>query len=182
MRRQLVLAAGTAATALALGTAASASAATTVDTTTTFTVSGGGLAITAPATKALGTGAAADTIGGQMGDVTVTDSRAALGGTWTGSVSSSDFTNTTVTGAAVIAKANLSYWSGPATASTGTAVTTPGQANAGAAVTLATPRTAYSASATTGNNSTTWQPTLSLALPAQAIAGNYTGTITHSVA
>jgi hypothetical protein len=32
-----------------------------------------------------------------------------------------------------------------------------------------------------GNNSVTWNPTVLITLPAQAVAGKYTGTITHSV-
>jgi hypothetical protein len=35
--------------------------------------------------------------------------------------------------------------------------------------------------ATTGNNFATWNPTVSITLPAQAVAGTYSGTITHSV-
>jgi hypothetical protein len=33
-----------------------------------------------------------------------------------------------------------------------------------------------------GNNTTTWNPTLIVTIPSTAVAGTYTGTVTHSVA
>ena len=155
--------------------------ASAADTTATFTVSGGALSIAAPASKALGSGAIAGTVAAvQLGDVTVTDARGALAGAWTATVSSTDF-STTGEGAPAIAKANADYWSGAATTS-GTATFLPGQLLAANKVTLAAARTAYSASAIVGNNSATWNPTMSVTIPAAAVAGSYTGTITHSVA
>jgi len=176
MRRAVVFVAATASIALALGTATSASAA---DTTTTFTLAGGALSITAPASKALGSGAAGGTISALLGAVQVTDARAALGASWTATVSSTDFTDVA---ADSVLKANVTYWSGAATASTGTVTAVPGQLLAANAVTLASSRTAFSATLTVGNNSETWNPTLTVNAPAQAIAGAYSGTVTHSVA
>jgi hypothetical protein len=61
-------------------------------------------------------------------------------------------------------------------------VRVPGQATALLAQSLSASRTAFSASATVGNNTTTWNPTLVVTLPSDAVAGLYSGTVTHSVA
>jgi hypothetical protein len=82
----------------------------------TFTVTAGALNITVPASVNLGSGAAATSLTGQMGPVTVTD------------------------------------------------------------------RTAFTLTLGVGNNSFTWNPSLIVAIPAAAVAGLYTGTVTHSVA
>ena len=152
------------------------------DTTATFTVTAGALSILPPAAAALGAaapGATATPVA--FGPVVVTDLRAALNGAWTATVSSGDFT-TTGEGAPTVGKANVSYWSGPSIAPTGTATRTAGQAAAENAVTLAATRTAFTASGVTGVGTTTWNPTVSVAIPGSAVAGAYTGTITHSVA
>ena len=57
---------------------------------------------------------------------------------------------------------------------------TTGQATAANAVVLSSPATAFTLGV--GNNSATWDPTLIVAVPAAAVAGIYTGTVTHSVA
>jgi hypothetical protein len=153
------------------------------DTTTTFTLAAGSLSISAPVSKDLGTGSTgAGTLSAQLGAVTVTDTRGALLGTWTASVSSTDFTTGGATANETVAKGQVTYWSGTATASSGTAVFTPGQATSGNAQALSASRTAYSAAAIVGNNSATWNPTLTVNVPAAAVAGTYSGTITHSVA
>ena len=51
----------------------------------------------------------------------------------------------------------------------------------GNAQTLDTPRTAFSHTGT-GSNSATFAPTMIFAVPAPAVAGTYTGTVTHSLA
>ena len=167
------------------GMAGLAGPAHAADTTATFTITAaGGLAVTAPESKALGSAASGATslAGVQLGAVAVTDSRGALLGTWTASVTSSDFTTGAASENETIGKANASYWSGAATASSGTAVFLPGQAADLNKVTMDVSRTAFSASAIVGNNSATWNPTVSMAIPATAVAGSYSGTITHSVA
>jgi hypothetical protein len=159
-----------------------AAAPTTGDTTVTFTVTAGALSITVPASVDLGSGAAGTQITGNMGPVTVTDARAALVATWTATVSSTDFTTGGGTPAETISKANVSYWSGPATSTTGTGVFTPGQLTALLAQSLSVPRTAFTLTAGVGDNSATWNPGLIVNVPAAAVAGTYTGTVTHSVA
>ena len=153
------------------------------DTTTTFTLAGGALSISAPGSADLGSASTgASQLSAQLGTVTVTDARGALGATWTATVASTDFTTGAASSNETVGKASVSYWSGAATGSTGTAARVPGQPLAANAVTLAASRSAFSASATVGNNTTSWNPTVIVTLPSSAIAGVYTATITHSVA
>jgi hypothetical protein len=169
--------------ALVLGTAILSLPAHADDTTTTFTLSAGPLAISVPASASLGsmaTGTAS--LSAQLGAVTVSDTRGALGEDWTATVSSTDYTTGGATADETIANDDVSYWSGAATAATGVAVRLPGQLLAANAQSLSTSRTAFSASATLGNNSTTWNPTLVVTIPSDAVAGTYSGTVTHSVA
>lgn len=157
---------------------------TTCPTTVTFTVSAGeGLEITVPDGPAsIGTGDPGTQVEGQMGAVTVTDDRAALTATWVASVSATDFTTGGGTAAETIPNTAISYWSGAATATTGTGTFVPGQTNAASAVVLDQTRTAFSKTTGSGNNSATWNPTIEIDVPAQAVVGTYTGTVSHSVA
>lgn len=154
-----------------------ARAATSADTTVTFTVSAGELAITAPDALDLGTAAPGGTVTNQLESVTVVDSRGLAAATWTATVAATDFT---VAGNTIV-NDNATYWSGPSTASDPTTGFTPGQATAANAVALDQTRTAFSFSGS-GGNTVTWAPTLSVTIPLTAVAGTYTGTLTHSVA
>lgn len=183
--RNRVAAAAFAATALAATSAVlvPANADTTGDTTTTFTLTAGLLAITAPGSKDLGSGATGtSTLSAQLGAVSLTDARGALLGSWTTSVSSTDFTTGGATANETIAKANADYWSGAATATSGVGTFTPGQLLSLNKVTLGASRTAFSAAVVVGNNTATFNPTVIINVPAAAVAGDYTGTITHSIA
>jgi hypothetical protein len=157
--------------------AAPAETGPSVDTTTTFAVTSGTLTITAPDSAELGSGAPGTTISGSLGTVTVTDNRALLAATWTASASSTDFTTGTTTGAETIPVADVSYTVGDVNVSaTGTTPT----------VTDLTPMTVLAqpvvAGGGVGDNTATWTPTINVAVPATAVTGTYTGTITHSVA
>ena len=168
------------ATGMALaGFAAPAQAA---DTTTTFTLTVGGLAVSAPTSQVLGSVAtgAATTASVALGTVSVADGRGALLGSWTASVASTTFTTGAASTNETIASVNVKYLSGLATSTTGTGVFLPGQA--AIAVGLGTSTTAFSASAVVGNNTAAWNPTVNVAIPSASVAGTYTGTITHSVA
>lgn len=119
----------------------------------------------------------------RLGTVTVTSD--APISSWTASVSSTNCT--TGTGSAAyqrVARASLSYWSGPATATTGLlSVVSPGQATAANALTLGASRTAFSATtASLGTSSVSWRPTITVTIPTNVIVGTYTCTVTHSVA
>jgi hypothetical protein len=179
MRKQLVALAiaGTAAAGLFAAPAAQAA-----DTSTTFVLSSaGGLSISVPASTALSAGTAtnAGTLSAQLGAVSVTDARGGLLGAWTASVTTTDFTTGTATADETIANDNVSYTAGAATATTGVGVFTPGQL---VPASLADPVTAFAGTALIGNNSATWNPTITITIPASAVTGTYAGTITHSAA
>ncbi len=114
-----------------------------------------------------------------MGTVTVEDNRTGSSAVaWTATVSSTSFTKPGFT----IGNSNVKYWSGPATAVSGPGTFVPGQPTAAQAVTLNTTRTAFSRTGNPGNSIASWNPTLIITIPFTAVAGTYTGTITHSVA
>ena len=165
------------------GIAGPAQAATTGNTTATFTITAGALAITVPAsTVALATGTVntgAASASGQLGAVTVADSRGALLNSWTTTVSSTTFVlpGASPTADETVAVNQIAYSSGAATASSGLGVFVPSTLANGAL-----PGTAGSHTALAGNSSTTWNPTLTFTLLSSQVAGTYTGTITHSVA
>ncbi|MEU7852165.1 hypothetical protein [Nonomuraea sp. NPDC049141] len=158
---------------------------TTCPTTVTFTVTAeDGLKVSVPDSKLIGDGAGGQQITAVLGPVTVTDERAALVATWVSSVDASagGFTTGGGTPAETIPNTDVLYWSGTASATTGTGTFVPGQVNAAAAQSLNVSRTAYSKVTGSGDNSCTWTPWLVINLPAQAVAGTYTGTVNHSVA
>lgn len=178
--RKAIVVAGTVGVCLfALGPAASAA---TAGTDATFTVEAGGLAITVPtSTVALNTGTiatGASSATGPLGPVTVTDTRGAMGATWITTWSSTTFLTGTGSANEAVAFDHIFYASGAATATSGTGTFAPltntpmSAAPAGRTVSWA---------AGMGNNSTTWNPTLSFNLLSTQVAGTYTGTITHSV-
>ena len=145
-------------------------------TPVSFEVTGGGLTISAPtgANVDLGSRLAsnvAGTISGQLGAVTVSDLR---GGptTWTASVISTAFTPTA--GPAVPAT-SVSYDTGVVTPS-GPVMPIGGPfSNLTGVVTVVT-------GTSTGPSSASWNPLISIAIPANLAPGTYTATVTHSVA
>jgi hypothetical protein len=153
------------------------------DTNTTFTVSGGSLTLSAPASAALGTGAMGATLSVLLGTTTVSDQRGALVAAWTATASASTFTTGGGTAPETIANSSVDYCSGAATASTGAGTFTPGQATCPAdVVTLAASRTAFTLTGGSGANTASWNPTVRVRIPATAVAGAYSGTVTQSVA
>jgi hypothetical protein len=167
---------------LALGTFVLAPPVGAAETIATFTVLGGGLAVTVPiSTIALQTGdvyTGTSTAVGQLGPVTVTDLRGNTPATWIAEFASTPFTTGTATAPnETVALPSISYASGPAT-STGVGTFVP-MATAAMSAAPAGRTVAWTAGA--GVNSATWNPTLTFALLAAQSAGTYTGTITHSV-
>jgi hypothetical protein len=145
------------------------------DTTVTFTVTSGALSMTAPATANLGTGAPGTTINGNLGTVTVTDDRALLTAAWTTTASASDWTTGTATPAETIPATDVGYNPGSVT-TTGTITAT------GTPITLAgTAAPVVTGTAGVGDNTASWNPALAVAVPAAAVGGIYTGTLTQSV-
>ena len=145
------------------------------DTTVTFTVSGGSLSLTAPTSVDLGTNGPGTTLTGSLGVVTVTDNRAAVDATWTAVASASDWTTGGGTPAETIPATDAGYDPGSIT-TTGTVTAT------GTPITLAgTPAPVVTGTAINGSNTASWNPAISVAVPASAVAGIYAGTITQSV-
>ena len=164
--------------------ASPAAAAPTDDTVVTFDVAAGTLDVLAPGTANLGSGAPGTNISGSLGPVTVTDSRASADASWTSNVTTTVFQTGGGTPPETILPSEVDYWSGPATATTGTGTFTPGQATLAAAQPLSsvTPLIAFTHLGGTGNNTATWSPRLVVHVPLDSEAGTYTGTVTHSFA
>ncbi|MEU4604934.1 hypothetical protein AB0F43_18285 [Kribbella sp. NPDC023972] len=171
------LLAGAAGGALLLSVTLPAAAETAADSPATLTVTGGVLALTAP-TASANLGSRANTVGGgtisgPLGTVQVSDARSAAAGTgWVASVISTAFTPTT--GPAIPAT-GIGYTVGAIT-KVGTATYTandPGVIVASSSVVTAT--------AITGDNSATWNPTINVTVPGGMAPAVYSGTITHSV-
>ena len=147
----------------------------TAATPASFTLTTGTLSISAPTLSvSLGSevaSALATTMSGQLGSVTVTDQR---GGTttWTASVISTAFTPTA--GPADPAS-NVSYAAGALTDSATVVATAVNVTDLTGVSTVVT-------GASTGISTTTWDPTISVIVPADFAPGVYTATITHSVA
>ncbi|MEV0597224.1 hypothetical protein [Nonomuraea cavernae] len=142
---------------------------------------GQSLSITVPDLVLLGARVAGTVFNGVMGTVTVIDARPG-NRNWTATVTSTNFTTGSGTGPQTISRGNVSYWSGPTTSQTGGGTRLPGQLTAADAVSLSVSRTAFRASKPQGTSTTSWRPTLVITIPSSAVAGSYTGVITHSVA
>jgi hypothetical protein len=162
---------------LALGLAALGAPSAGAGTPATITIQGGALSITVPTDAGnLGTRAntvSAGTISGPLGQVQVSDARSAAAGSgWVTSVISTAFTPPA---GPAIAPSAISYTAGPIT-KVGTATYTandPFDLTGVAAVVTAT--------GITGDNSATWNPTITVTVPGGMAAGIYSATITHSV-
>ena len=175
-RRSLVVV-GVAVGTLLVGGAMPASADTVGTTAATVTVQGGVLSIAVSNNAGnLGTefGAAGGTISGSLGQVQVNDARGApAGSTWVASVISTPFTAAL---AAPIPASSVSYTAGPIS-QTGIATYT-----ANNPTNLSNTVAAVTATGITGDNVATWNPTITVVLPAGTTVGTYSALITHSVA
>jgi hypothetical protein len=169
MRYALLIVGSLAALSAALAVPASA------DTPATFTLTAGGLSISSPTSSvSLGSHAVSNgssIITGSLGTVTVSDQRGGVT-TWTASVISTAFTPTA--GPADPAS-NVSYGAGTITASATVVATAVAAADLTGVSTIVT-------GASAGISSATWNPTISVLVPANYAPGTYTATITHSVA
>jgi hypothetical protein len=149
-------------------------AATTGPTPVTVEITGGGLAISVPAAADLGTTAAspsAQTVTGSLGLVVVSDLRGGILG-WVATVGSTSFTGSA---GGTISAGTMTYTPGTAVV-VGIATVTPISLTA-----MTTPGTVQTATAVTGVNTATWNPSIGVLIPAGAVAGTYSATITHSV-
>ncbi len=141
----------------------------------------GELSISAPETADLGSAGLGGAVSGNLGPVTVTDERLLSEPTWTATVVATNFVTSGVP-VHTIPNTNASYWSGPATATSGIGTFTSGQPTSADAEIINVERTAFTLTDGVGNNSATWDPVVSVQIPLTAVAGVYTGTITFSVA
>ncbi len=148
------------------------------DTPVTLEVSGGSLSITVTVDQSsVSLGAAtpgASTASVNLGDVIVTDTRAGVVG-WTATVTASDATGVVSGVTYSIPKANITY-----TAPTGSKAGTSSVATA-AAETMAAGIDVKIATGVTGNNTATWNPSVVVAIPTDALSAAYTAIFTHSV-
>lgn len=147
------------------------------------------LSLTCPDSADLGEGTPGSSASGSIGPCTVDDSRTSGAGTWTVTVASTNFTYTGVTPNYVIPATAATYTIPPGsiTGVTGTAPNNP--ASGGLTFTAAgsgppgNPVTVLTGEPPT--YTVTWNPTLTIAIPASAAittgTGVYTGTITTSV-
>jgi hypothetical protein len=144
------------------------------DTTASFTLTAGALSISAPSsTVSLGSqvaSTAATTISGALGAVTVSDQRGGVT-TWTASVISTAFTPSA--GPADPAS-NVSYAAGT--------ITQAGVVATGVAAPNLTGVSTVVTGSSAGISTASWNPTISVIVPANFAPGVYTATITHSVA
>ena len=188
MRKPLVLAV---ATVMSVGLAAlvpaTASAAGSGDTASTFTLTGNasGLSIAVPDGSTTPVDLGSTTTGSAslthaLGNVTVTDTRGSLAATWTVTGSTTNFVTGGSTANETVAKANVGYYAGAGTAQAGQlgAFTPVGTALTPVPLAAATPVGAW---AGVGNNTVSFNPTVTFTLLPSQIAGTYSGTITHSV-
>jgi hypothetical protein len=145
------------------------------DTPATFTLTAGGLSISAPTgsvslgSEMVSTGST--TVSGQLGVVTVSDQRGGVT-TWTASVIATAFTPTAGPADPAI---NVSYAAGTVAASATVVPTAVPESNLTGVSTVMT-------GASTGVSTASWNPTISVMVPADFAPGVYSATITHSVA
>jgi hypothetical protein len=177
MLSKLIVTAVVAGSALGASAALPSSAVAAGNTTATVTIVGGALLISVPpAAGSLGSRANtvnAGSVSGSLGPVQVTDARlAAAGSGWVASVISTAFTPPS---GPALAASLVSYSAGTIT-KVGTATYT---ANDPGDLTAVVP--AVTATGITGDNSATWNPTITVTIPGGTIAGVYSATITHSV-
>ena len=144
--------------------------------TVTVTVVGGVLSMTAPASASLGSADPGGTINANLGTVQVTDNRG-FGGDWTATVAATAFTTGSGTPAETISVRRVTYGINALSQTTGPATFT--------FVPLTrlnvTPQAIVSVTNVTGNTTATWNPLINVSVPATAVGGLYTATITHSV-
>jgi hypothetical protein len=176
MRRSVLAMSLAAGVACAVPLSTSATAATSGDTPVTLEVVNGELSIEVPNGPVdLGSvpvSTSAQTVSAQLGNVVVTDGR---GGTadWNVTAHGVDFTGPQ--NISVSAPGSSTY-NAPAATTTGTVTVTSHDLSP-----IYPPGVVQAATGVSGINTATWNPTISIQVPANTLAGNYSSTITHSV-
>jgi hypothetical protein len=158
------------------GVLALAAPAFAADTPVTVEITGGDLSISVPGSADLGTataGSEQQDITGNLGDVLVSDQRASILG-WTASAFSSNFTGE-ADGNQVLSASTVAYAAGSAVV-VGRATVTATDLTA-----MDTESPVQTASDAVGVNTASWNPTITVPVPADVVADTYGATITHSV-
>ena len=160
-----------------LAFAAPASAATVAETPITVAVAAGSLDITAPGAgptlEPLVADLDAQNVAFELGAVEVIDGRALVDAAWTVSVTVADFT---IPGTLEVdlAAPNSAYTSTVVATTPDYVVTPTVLANLSATAVV-------QSGAGTGINQSSWIPTITVVIPANATAGAYSSSVTHSV-
>lgn len=182
--------------AILVGLAVAAAPAGADTTSATFTLTGGGLSLSVPTnpTVSLSTGLAIGSpqVAGALNPTTVTDQRGSLLASWKVQVTGSDFvtgaSTTETTDDYTIPKAAADMYIDVTALTdllpTGGMVVT-SAALAASKANLAAPATPADAptliaGTTAGNGSITYTPSLSVTIPAEAIAGTYSGSVVQT--
>ncbi len=146
-------------------------------TSVSFTVVGAALSVSVPASADLGTGSPGAAVGPvPLGNVTVTDDRAAAGAVWSVAVSATDFTAHTNSGLARIRAYLAVYSPGRLTVTHGGAILRERNVRL-----FNSPQTVIAAIGANGDNSVTFDPRVQIMVPPGAPDASYSGVITHSV-
>ncbi|WP_428964907.1 fibronectin type III domain-containing protein [Micromonospora fluostatini] len=138
----------------------------------------GGLTISVPVAASLGRGTpGSPPVADRLGLVRVVDDRGLTAGSWSATVSATAFVTGSGSAGETIPRSAVRYASGPPVSTTGTGTFLPQPGTV-----LDVPRTAAGWSGQAGGaNAVSWNPTLSVLLPPQAVVGTYRATVTHSV-
>ncbi|MDB5621311.1 MAG: Nucleoporin 62kDa-like protein [Tardiphaga sp.] len=159
-----------------LAAAGPAQAATTGGTPVTIQVTGGALNISVPAGPvslgSVSASSSAQTVSASLGTVSVTDGRGGTAG-WVATASGVAFTGPQTIS---VSATGLSSYTATTASVVGTAVVADTDLDA-----LSPGGVVQTATGVVGINSATWSPTISVTVPANALAGTYSSTITHSV-
>ena len=180
MRRTIIASAAAlfigGASILTLAVPAFAATGPPVGTPVTVEVTGGDLIISAPTGPVdLGsrtTSGSVQVVSALLGNVAVTDNRAGTAA-WTATVSATDFTGPQVISTSTFGL--VVYTAGTAT------VTGPATVTGSTESTLNPGGPAQTATNVGGSNTAIWDPTIAVTIPANALAGTYATSITHSV-
>lgn len=172
MNKKLTSAAGLLAAIALVGVTAPTASAAGQNTTATFSLVGGSLNVSVPATADLGTASSGATlVSGSLGTTQVSDNRGLILG-WQTSAASTGFTGDGGTQSLAV-----TYSAGTVT-KTGTVTAV----SAGVVPLTSIPVPVVAGTLAVGNNSASWNPSISVTLPPESLTGTYTGTITTSVA
>jgi hypothetical protein len=161
-------------------------------TNVTFSVAGAGLSLSVPANTDVDLGSATSnvlgtTVTGALHPTTITDTRGALLGAWTVTVSSAGFSGSgTALGQSIAAGQGVMYLDTVSTLTNVVALATGGLVptsftSAATPVTLSSGGGTLLAGTTTGSGSITYTPALKVTIPASTVAGTYTGAVTQTV-